>query len=67
MSSKRSSGSPLAVVRSNDVLVQLEPRQGHAPLDAAVQLEQLDLHVDGVRQLRMRLPDRAQLDHFTCL
>ena len=33
--------------------VRLKPRQGHARLDAALHLQQSELHVDGRRQLRL--------------
>jgi hypothetical protein len=51
-------------VAPKNIRVQLEERQWHSPLDAAVQLEHFDLHVGCVCQLRMLLAYGAKLDDF---
>ena len=44
---------------------QLEPWQRHAPLDAPMHFEQLQVHVHRLAELGMRVPDRAKLHRFT--
>ena len=41
-----------------------DPRQRHAPLDAALHVDQRDLHVDGGRQLRLGGLQLLELDDF---
>ena len=52
---------------AKNVLVQLEPGQRDPPLNAAVVLEQFDVHVDRVSELGMRFANQPQLYDFTCL
>jgi hypothetical protein len=47
-----------------DVSVEVERRQRHAALDAALQLQQLDVHVHGAGELRMACLDGAQFCDF---
>ena len=44
----------------HDVGVEFERRERHAALDAPLQLQQLDVHVHGARELGMACLDRAQ-------
>jgi len=48
------------LVALHDVGVEFERRERHAPLDAPLQLQQLDVHVHGARELGMARLDRAQ-------
>jgi hypothetical protein len=51
----------------HDVGVEFERRERHAALDAPLQLEQLDVHVHGARELGMELLERAQFCNFAGL
>ena len=60
MSSKRRSGPRFGLVTLKHLRRELEQRQRHAALDAALQLEQLEVHVDRVGQLRMLVAECAE-------
>ena len=61
MSSKRSSGRPSRLVLRQHLGVQLEPGKRNAALDAAMQLEQLEVHVHRVAELGLTILDGAEL------
>jgi hypothetical protein len=46
------------------VAPQIELRQRHATLNATLQLEELEVHVDRTGQLWMLQPNRLQLQRF---
>ena len=64
MSPKRTSGRPARAAAPAASRVGLKPRQRHARLDAALHVDERDLHVDGARQLGLRGLDLFELDDF---
>ena len=46
-------------------LAEVEGRERDAGLDAPLHLEQLEMHVDGIGQIRLALFQRAKLDGFS--
>src|SRR5688500_11278493 len=53
-------GLCLSLMARKDALVELEKRQRDPALDATLELEQLEVQVDRIRQLGMFLAERAQ-------
>jgi hypothetical protein len=44
-------------VAAEHVFIQLEPGERHTTLHTPMELEQLDVHIHGIRQLGMRVAD----------
>jgi hypothetical protein len=53
--------SPLGLVPPHDAVAQRQHGKGHAALNPAFDFEQLEMQVDGIRELGMRLAKRPQL------
>ncbi len=67
MSPKRTTGRPAAYWRLQPIRFGLNPRQGHARLDAALHLHERELHVHGGREVGLIDSELLELDDLARL